>query len=68
MKQDMKETKRVEAAYVAILDRRPAPAEIDAGLTYMQNLRHKWNDIDEAKAWQSFCHALMASNEFLYIY
>ena len=68
MKQDKKETKRVEAAYVAILDRRPAPAEIDAGLTYMQNLRHKWNDIDEAKAWQSFCHALMASNEFLYIY
>jgi hypothetical protein len=38
------------------------------GLTYMQNLRRKWKDIDEEKAWQSFCHALMASNEFMYVY
>ena len=68
IKQDKKESKRIEEAYTAILDRRPDPAEVDAGLSYMQNLRRKWNDIDEAKAWQSFCHALMASNEFLYIY
>ena len=25
-------------------------------------------DINEEKAWQSFCHALMASNEFIYVY
>ncbi len=63
-----KDATRIEEAYVAILDRRPAPGEIDAGLTYIQSLRRKWNDIDEPKAWQSFCHALMASNEFMYIY
>jgi len=60
--------KRVEEAYLRILDRRPDPNEIDAGLTYIQSLRRKWNTIDEAKAWQSFCHALMASNEFIYLY
>jgi hypothetical protein len=34
----------------------------------MQGIRTKWNDIDEKKAWQSLCHALMASNEFIYVY
>ena len=68
LKQNTKDSRRIEEAYLAILDRKPNPGEIDAGLTYMQNLRHKWNTIDEAKAWQSFCHALMASNEFMYVY
>ncbi|MDE3198628.1 MAG: DUF1549 domain-containing protein [Acidobacteriota bacterium] len=68
MKENAKDSKRIEEAYVAILDRKPDAGEIDAGLTYMQSLRHKWNGIDEAKSWQSFCHALMASNEFMYIY
>jgi hypothetical protein len=66
--QSKADTRRLEEAYVAILDRRPDPSEIDMGLTYMQNLRRKWKDINEEKAWQSFCHALMASNEFIYVY
>jgi len=66
--QDKKDTRRIEEAYVAILDRRPEPGEIDMGLTYMQGLRRKWKDIGEEKAWQSFCHTLMASNEFIYVY
>jgi len=66
--QNKTDTRRLEEAYVAILDRRPDPSEIDMGLTYMQNLRRKWKDINEEKAWQSFCHALMASNEFIYVY
>jgi hypothetical protein len=66
--QNKTDTKRLEEAYVAILDRRPDPSEIDMGLTYMQNLRRKWKNINEEKAWQSFCHALMASNEFIYVY
>jgi Protein of unknown function (DUF1553) len=66
--QDKKDARRIEEAYLAILDRRPDPGEIDTGLTYIQNLRRKWKEIDEEKAWQSFCHSLMASNEFIYIY
>jgi len=65
---DKKDARRIEEAYLAVLDRRPDASEIDAGLTYMQGLRRKWSDIDEEKAWQSFCHTLMASNEFLYVY
>ena len=61
-------TRRIEELYLKILDRRPDAGEIDEGLTYIQSLRRKWNDIDEEKAWQSFCHALMASNEFIYVY
>jgi len=66
--QQKKDSRRIEEAYVSILDRRPEPGEIDTGLTYIQSLRRKWKDLDEAKAWQSFCHALMASNEFIYVY
>jgi hypothetical protein len=68
LKQNKKDSARIEEAYVAILDRRPDASEIDRGLSYIQSLHHKWGEIDEAKAWQSFCHALMASNEFMYVY
>ncbi len=63
-----KDSLRIEQAYLAVLDRRPEPGEVDSGLTYIQSLRQKWNEIGEQKAWQSFCHALMASNEFIYVY
>jgi len=66
--QEKQDNRRLEEMYIRVLDRRPDPQEIDSGLTYIQSLRAKWNDIDEGKAWQSFCHALMASNEFVYVY
>ncbi len=68
LKQEKKDARRIEAPICDILDRRPTADEIDTGLTYIQSLRRKWNEIDEEKAWQSFCHALMASNEFMYVY
>ena len=63
-----KDARRIERAYLDTLDRRPTADEIDTGLTYIQSLRRKWSDFDEEKAWQSFCHVLMASNEFIYVY
>jgi len=66
--QEKQDKRRIEEAYIRILDRPPDPKEIDSGLTYMQSLRRKWSEIDELKAWQSLCHALMASNEFIYVY
>ena len=62
------DSRRMDATYIAILGRGPKPREVDAGLTYIQDLRRKWRDIDEQTAWQSFCHALLASNEFVYVY
>ena len=62
------DSKRIEELYLRVLDRRPDPSEIDAGLTYVQSLRTKWSTIDEKTAWQSLTHALMASNEFIYMY
>ncbi len=62
------DTRRVQELYMQVLDRQPDPSEVDAGLSYIQALRAKWTEIDEKKAWQSFTHALMASNEFIYVY
>jgi len=60
-KQNKKDSARIEEAYLSILNRNPDPTEIDKGLSYIHTL-------GEAKGWQSFCHALMASNEFIYVY
>jgi hypothetical protein len=68
LKQEEAGKRRVEELYLRVLDRRPDGSEIDQGLSYVQNLRRKWNEIGEAQAWTSLTHALMASNEFLFVY
>jgi hypothetical protein len=61
LKENKKDATRVEEAYLRILDRRPDSGEIDKALSYIHT-------IGEEKGWASFCHALMASNEFIYVY
>lgn len=68
MKQQKQDQRRVEEIYLRVLDRRPDAGEIDRGLTYLARLRQKWSSIDEAQAWTSLTHALMASNEFIFVY
>jgi hypothetical protein len=68
LKQEKQDKRRVEEIYLRVLDRRPDTSEIDRGLTYLGGLQRKWNQIDEEKAWTSFTHALMASNEFIFVY
>jgi hypothetical protein len=68
LKQEKQDKRRVEEIYLRVLDRRPDANEIDKGLTYMQSFRTKWAEIDEEKAWTSLTHALMASNEFIFVY
>ena len=68
LKQQKQDKRRVEEIYLRVLDRRPDANEIDQGLTYMASFRRKWSDIDEEKAWTSLTHALMASNEFIFVY
>jgi hypothetical protein len=68
LRENSSDSRRMRAAYVAILGREPRPDETDQGLSYIQSLRTRWSRIDESRAWQSFCHALMSSNEFMYVY
>jgi len=68
LKQERQDKRRVEEIYLRVLDRRPDANEIDQGLTYLTNFRKKWNQIDEEQAWTSLTHALMASNEFIFVY
>jgi len=62
----LSERARVERIYLRTLDRKPAPAEIDGAFTYMDRIKQKFGggDLD---AWQSFCHILLTSNEFIYV-
>ena len=57
---------RVDQLYLQVIDRHPSPAEIDAAFTYVDQYKQKFH-VDEAAAWQSFCHVLLTSNEFLYL-
>jgi len=66
--QQKQDKRRIEEIYLRVLDRRPDANEIDQGLTYMASFRRKWSDIDQEKAWTSLTHALMASNEFIFVY
>ncbi len=68
MKQQKQDKQRIEEVYLRVLDRQPDNDEIDRGLTYLARLRQKWNTIGEQQAWTSLTHALMASNEFIFVY
>jgi hypothetical protein len=68
LRQEKADKRRVEEIYMRVLDRKPDASEIDQGLTYLVSLRRKWSTIDEEKAWTSFTHVLMASNEFIFVY
>jgi hypothetical protein len=68
LKQEKAGKRRINEIYLRVLGRQPDANEIDDGLSYVQDLRRKWNEIDEEKAWTSLTHALMASNEFMFVY
>ncbi len=57
---------RIEQIYIRTLDRKPAADEIDGAFTFMDRLKQKFNR-GELEAWQSFCHVLLTSNEFIYL-
>jgi hypothetical protein len=59
-----KDSERIERAYLMALTRKPEPAEVDEALSYIGEMEKRR---DRATAWQSFCHVLMSTNEFLYL-
>jgi hypothetical protein len=58
--------RRAREAYLRILNRPAAAPEIDAALTFVDRYNKRFPQAG-VKAWQSFCRALMASNEFVYV-
>ncbi|HEV8147998.1 MAG TPA: PSD1 and planctomycete cytochrome C domain-containing protein [Bryobacteraceae bacterium] len=60
------DTERLRRSYLRIVNRAPAAAEIDAGLSYIRNYAAKYGK-SPADGWQSFCHVLMLSNDFVYL-
>jgi hypothetical protein len=60
--------RRVEAAYLRILNRAPSSQEVDGALTYIRKYETEYGkEKPDLEAWQSFCHILLSSNEFLYL-
>lgn len=60
--------KRLEQVFLKVVNRMPAPSEIDSALTYINSYAAKYPGASaQLSAWQSFCHILLASNEFVYL-
>ena len=70
---DLDDAGRVRDVYERVLARPPNPGEVDRALTFIAQidraLEADFPDAPErrARAWQSFCKALIGSNEFLYL-
>ncbi len=58
---------RVEQVYLRILNRPPAPAEVDNALSYAASFRQRFPKTVDSDAWQSMARILLASNEFIYV-
>ena len=62
------DAQRIERAYLMVLTRRPDGSEVDTALTYIGGLAKQLGKPDaQLTAWQSLCHVLMSTNEFLYL-
>jgi hypothetical protein len=59
---------RVVQAYLLTLTRQPDASEVDSALTYIAEMEKRQQGPDaHLAAWQSFCHVLISTNEFLYL-
>jgi hypothetical protein len=65
-KTDVDDAGRIREAYQRALSRPATALEVDQGLSFVAKMRDEWKG-DNAKAWQSFCKSLLASNEFIYL-
>ncbi len=64
----LNDSTRIETLYLRVLNRKAEKDEIEQAMKYIAAFRQKSSgENPELKAWQSFCHVLMASNDFLYI-
>ncbi len=72
-REDLDDAGRVRDTYERVLARPPRPEEIDRALTFVANVENALGaragtaEDRRARAWQSFCKAMVGSNEFLYL-
>lgn len=65
---DLTDAARVQRAYLTVLAREPDGTETDSALSYIATLEQRLKGPDaKAAAWASYCHVLLAANEFLYL-
>jgi hypothetical protein len=67
---DADDAARIRQAYERALSRPPSSGEVDQALTFIGNIEKALppgTKDRRARAWQSFCKALLASNEFIYV-
>ena len=64
----LSDARRLQSAYQRILNRTPSNDEIDYAFTYLQKYAALYGGkTAQLDAWQSLCHILLSSNEFLYL-
>ncbi len=64
----LNDSTRIETLYLRVLNRKAEKGEIEQATKYISTFRQKASGENaEHKAWQSLCHVLMASNDFLYV-
>ncbi len=61
------DAERMKHALIRTLTRMPSAEEIDSGLTYVADVRKKFDGVSELDAWESFCRILLASNAYIYV-
>jgi hypothetical protein len=60
--------RRIERAFWITLTRKPEDQETNEALSYIDGMeKRRAGEEARLKAWQSYCHILMTSNEFAYI-
>ncbi|MDX1983771.1 MAG: PSD1 and planctomycete cytochrome C domain-containing protein [Bryobacteraceae bacterium] len=64
----LSDAQRLERVYLRAVNRRPDAGEVDSALTYITRFQKTYPGAHARQdAWQSFCRALIASNEFIYV-
>ncbi len=64
----LNDSTRVESLYRRVLNRQAEKSELEQALKYIAVFKQKSSGENaDAKAWQSLCRVLMASNDFLYV-
>ncbi|MBL8189167.1 MAG: DUF1553 domain-containing protein, partial [Acidobacteria bacterium] len=64
----LNDSARIESLYRRVLNRQAEKEEIEQSLKYVAAFKQKASgETADAKAWQSLCRVLMASNDFLYV-
>ena len=72
-RKDLDDAGRIRDAWERALSRPPSSAEVDRAMTFVAQIEKAMapKEADAAKrhllAWESFCKALLASNEFVYL-